>query len=202
MKSNFRIVALMSAAVAATGCATVDMTEMAIPTAAKAQAPAGQNIVIRAASQLHTTFASKGFIDQTSPKKTQSAASILLNGLEERELVSDVDYSAQNLPRALLIENIAYASTYVRRTVDAANVYFDMSEGKDKLREELVALEQALLTCREASAAFEEALGPDSVELRNLNAKVGRLKLVTDKFGKRVREQAAADMAARRNENS
>ena len=202
MKTHFRILTMTTVAIVATGCATVDMTEMAIPSAAKAEAPAEQNIVLRAASKLYAAFRSKGFVANTSRKKMQSAASILLNGLEERELTSDVNYAEQYLPRAVVIEDIAYAREYVRRTADAAEIYFDMSEGKSKLREELDGLEQALLSSREAAASFEDVVGLDSSELRNLNVEVERLKSVTDNFGKRVRQQAAAEMAARRNEGS
>jgi len=202
MKAHFRILALTTVAIFATGCATVDMTEMAIPSAAKAAVPAERNIVLRAASKLYAAFRSKGFVAKTSRKKMQSAASILLNGLEERELTADVDYAAQDLPRAVVIEDIAYATEYVRRTANAAEIYFDLSEGNLNLREELGELEQALLSSREAAASFAEVVGSDSSELRSLNVEVDRLKFVTDNFGKRVREQAAADMAARRNEGS
>lgn len=202
MKKNCRIIGLTAAAILATGCATVDMTEMTSPVVAKAEAPAERNIVLRAASKLYSAFRSKGFVAKTSRKKMQSAASILLNGLEERELTSQVDYSAQNLPRAIVIEDIAYATQHVRQTANAAEIYFDMSEGKRKLREELGELEQALLSSREASATFEQVVGSDSLEIRNLDLEIDRLKTVTDNFGKRVREQAAADMAARRKETS
>ena len=109
---------------------------------------------------------------------------------------------AQNLPRADVIEDISYATQYIRQTADAAEIYFDMSEGKKKLREELTELEQALLSSREAAASFEEVVGSENAELRTLNVQVERLKTVTDNFGKRVRDQAAAEMAARRKENS
>lgn len=202
MKTHVRIVAITAAAMITTGCATVNMAEMASPVAAKAEAPAEKNIVLRAASKLYSAFRSKGFVAKTSRKKMQSAASILLNGLEERELTSDVSYEAQNLPRAVVIEDIAYATQHVRRTASAAEVYFEMSEGRKKLRKELGELEQALLSSREASAAFENVIGSDSLELRQLNDEIARLKTVTDNFGKRVREQAAADMAARRKDQS
>jgi len=202
MTVHFRMLALTSVALCATGCATVDMTEMAIPSAAKAEAPAERNIVLRAAGTLYAAFRSRGFVAKTSRKKMQSAASILLNGLEDRELTSEVEYAARDLPRAVVIEDIAYASKYIRRTTGAAEVYFDMSEGNEKLREELGGLEQALLSSREAAASFEQVIGSDSLELRNLNFEIDRLKSVTDNFGKRVREQAASEMAARRNETS
>ena len=202
MRTGFRILSLTAVAIISTGCATVDMTQMANPITAKAEAPAERNIVLRAATKLYAAFQSKGFVAKTSRKKMQSAASILLNGLEERELTSNVNYAGQNLPRAVVIEDITYAAEYVRRTADAAEIYFDMSERHSKLREELGGLERALLSSREAVASFEEVVGTDTAELRRLTAEVDRLKSVTDNIGKRVREQAAAEMAARRNETS
>lgn len=202
MISTFRVFAFTAAAMIATGCATVDMTEMAAPVAAKAEAPAEKNIVLRAASKLYAAFRSKGFVAKTSRKKMQSAASILLNGLEERELTTEAAYEARDLPRITVIEDIAYATDHIRRTTNAAEVYFELSEGRKKLRDELESLEQALLSSREAAASFEAVVGAESVELRALNTEMERLKSVTDAFGKRVREQAAAEMAARRKETS
>lgn len=202
MNVSFRIFAVTAAAMAATGCATVDITEMASPVAAKSEAPAEKNIVLRAASKLYAAFRTKGFVAKTSRKKMQSAASVLLNGLEDRDLTSDVSYEARNLPRSVVINDIAYAAEQVSRTANAAEVYFELSEGKRKLREELVELEQALLSSREASNAFEAVVGPDTAELRSLNFEVNRLKVITDSFGQRVRERAASDLATRRNETS
>ena len=202
MKTQIRIFAVTAAAMLATGCATVDMTEMASPVSARADAPAERNIVLRAASKLYSAFRSKGFVAKTSRKKMQSAASILLNGLEERELTTEVDYASRNLPRAVVIEDIAYATQQIRVTANAAEIYFDMSEGRQNLRKELTELEQALLSSREAATSFKAVVGADSLELRGLNAEVDRLISVTNNFGKRVREQAAADMAARRKETS
>lgn len=199
---RFRILCLTSAAMLATGCATVDMTEMAVPVGAKAEAPAEKNIVLRAASKLYAAFQSKGFVEKTSRKKMQSAASILLNGLEERELTSDVDYAAQQLPRSVVIADIEYAANHVRRTANAAEIYFDMSEQDRKLRKELESLEEALLSSREAAMSFDKVIGAENQELKTLNVEIERLKSVTDNFGQRVRDQAAADMAARRNETS
>lgn len=202
LNMRFRVLCLTAAAMLATGCATVDMTEMAVPVAAKAEAPSEKNIVVRAANKLYAAFRSKGFVAKTSRKKMQSAASILLNGLEERELTSDVDYAAQNLPRSVVIADIVYATEQVQRTANAAEVYFDISEKDWKLRKELGSLESALLSSREASVSFEKVVGAENSELQNLNEQVDRLKKVTDDFGQRVRDHAAADMAARRKETS
>ena len=132
----------------------------------------------------------------------QSAASVLLNGLEERDLTIEANYEAQNLTRDVVVSDIAFATDQVRLTANAAEVYFDISEGDRRLREELGELEQALLVSHEASDSFENAIGSDSAELHALNSEISRLKTVTDNFGKRVRDHAAADFAARRNETS
>jgi hypothetical protein len=202
MNKQFRIWAMTAAALLATGCATVDITEVASPVSAKVEAPAEKNIVLRAASKLYAAFRSKGFVTSTSRKKLQSAASILLNGLEERELTTEANYEAQNFPADVVVRDIAFATEQVRRTANAAEIYFELSEGKRKLRKELNELEKALLSSREASVTFESAIGQNSLELRALNSEIDRLKFVTDRFGKRVREKAAADFVARRNETS
>ena len=200
---RLRIAIMTTAALLASGCATVDMTEMATPMSSKAEAPSEQNIVVRAANKLYAAFRNKGFVPKTSRKKMQSAASILLNGLEERDLASqDAGYASQELPRSVVIADIAFATQHVERAKNAAEVYFEMTDGSEKLRKELDSLEEALLSCREASAAFEKVVGPESSELRALNAEIAGLTIVTDKFGDRVRNDAAAEMAARRNATS
>jgi hypothetical protein len=199
---RFRILCITAAAMFATGCATVDMTEMASPVAARSEAPAEKNIVLRAASKLYAAFQSKGFVGKTSKKKMQSAASILLNGLEARELTAANAYAAQGHSYSVVLEDISYATQHVIRTANAAEVYFEMSEGRRKLRKELGSLEEALLASREASNAFETVVGETSSELRVLNLEIDRLKRVTDNFGQRVRDMAAAEMAARRTRES
>jgi len=199
---RFRILCLTAAAMLATGCATVDVTEIATPAAAKVELPAEKNIVLRAASKLYAAFRSKGFVAETSREKMQSAASILLNGLEQRSLTSETDYATQNYSRDVVIEDISFAAQHVRQTANAAEIYFELSEGRKKLREELGSLESALLSSREASISFEKLVGTESPEFKTFKSEVDRLKRVTDEFGQRVRDQTAADSAARRGETS
>jgi len=196
---RLRILCLTAAAMLATGCATVNVTEMANPAAAaKVEAPAEKNIVLRAASKLYAAFQSKGFVAKTSREKMQSAASILLNGLEERALTSETDYAVQDYSYDVVMEDITFATQHVRRTANAAEIYFELSEGRKKLREELGSLESALLSSREASMSFETVVGSDSSEFQILKAEVDRLKRITDQFGQRVRDRIASDASARR----
>jgi len=196
---RLRILCLTAAAMLATGCATVNVTEMANPAAAaKVEAPAEKNIVLRAASKLYAAFQSKGFVAKTSREKMQSAASILLNGLEKRALTSETDYAVQDYSYDVVMEDITFATQHVRRTANAAEIYFELSEGRKKLREELGSLESALLSSREASMSFETVVGSDSSEFQILKAEVDRLKRITDQFGQRVRDRIASDASARR----
>ena len=197
-----RMFCLIATAMLATGCATVDVTDIGSPAAAKVEAPAEKNIVLRAASKLYAAFQSKGFVAKTSREKMQSAASILLNGLEDRALTSETDYAAQNYSRDVVIEDISFAAQHVRQTANAAEIYFELSESRKKLREELGSLESALLSSHEASISFEQIVGPENVEFQIFKSEVDRLKRVTDKFGQRVRERTVAEAAARRGETS
>jgi len=197
-----RMFCLIAAAMLATGCATVDVTDIGSPAAAKVEAPAEKNIVLRAASKLYAAFQSKGFVAKTSREKMQSAASILLNGLEERALTSETDYAAQNYSRDVVIEDISFAAQHVRQTANAAEIYFELSESRKKLREELGSLESALLSSHEASLSFEQVVGTENAEFQIFKSEVDRLKRVTDKFGQRVRERTVAEAAARRGETS
>jgi len=196
---RLRILCLTAAAMLATGCATVNVTEMANPAAAaKVEAPVEKNIVLRAASKLYAAFQSKGFVAKTSREKMQSAASILLNGLEKRALTSETDYAVQDYSYDVVMEDITFATQHVRRTANAAEIYFELSEGRKKLREELGSLESALLSSREASMSFKTVVGSDSSEFQILKAEVDRLKRITDQFGQRVRDRIASDASARR----
>ena len=123
-------------------------------------------------------------------------------GLEERALTSETDYAAQNYSRDVVIEDISFAAQHVRQTANAAEIYFELSESRKKLREELGSLESALLSSHEASLSFEQVVGTENAEFQIFKSEVDRLKRVTDKFGQRVRERTVAEAAARRGETS
>ncbi len=189
------------AASLATGCATVDMTDMATPMASKAEAPAEKNIVQRAAAKLYAAFTNRGFVAKSSGKRVQSAASVLLNGLEDRDLTdTEVVYANQDLPESVVEADIRFASKHVRQTTKAAEVFLEMADIDRNMREELESLEQALLAAREASDAFSKSTEREGSDFQVLETEIAALTRVTDRFGERVRLSAAKDMAARRAE--
>lgn len=199
MRHHVMCLTTILAASVASGCATVDMTDMAIPAASKTESVSEKNIVQRAAAKLYNAFTNRGFVAKSSGKRVQSAASILLNGLEDRDLTeTDTDYAGQGLPASVVEADIRYASRQVRQTTKAAEVFLEMADTDRNMRNELESLEQALLASREASDAFTKSLGGNNASVLELKTEIAALTRVTDRFGDRVRLSAAAEMAARR----
>ena len=197
-----RVTILTAMALLLSGCATVDMTEMAGPVAAKTETVSEKNVVQRAATRLYSAFTSKGFLPKSSRKRVQSAASILLNGLEDRDLrATDVSYADKSLSSEKVKSDIRFAARHVSQTTKAAEIYLEMAAERRNLRKELIQLEQALLASRGASQVFANtpvAQGTLDAELDALNGEIAALKRVTDKFGKRVRNHALREMSERR----
>lgn len=181
------------------GCATVNMSEIAVPQTAKAEAPAEKNIVLRAATKLYNALTNRGFVAKDSGERVQSAANILLEGLKERDVTVDsVDYAAQNYPKATVEADIRYAARQVSQTTKAAEVYLEIADTDQNMREELQSLEKALLAARDASTVFSQSIDAENSELLYLDSELDGLTRITDRFGERVRLQAAAELAARR----
>lgn len=193
MKANVAIVTLLC--VAASGCATVDLanTGRVGGTATVAsQSSAKVNVVQRAASKLYAAFTSNGWVEKRSKKRVQSAASVLLRGLDTTEASSPLsNYETQNLTLADIALDIEAAHGYVIQTTKAAEVYLAMASDNTNLRDELASLQKALIASREAEMAFGSALTKIGVSensrLINFTASVDSLRDVTDKFGDRVR---------------
>jgi len=186
------VAALMS------GCATVDLNEMATPVSAQAS-EVELNVVQRAVGKLKTAFASKGFVEKTSRKRMQSAAKILLNGLEDKNVTQvsgDSGYVAMAKPVSVVLEDIRFAKTHVEKTTKAAEVYLEMAPADRKISKELKSLEVALLAAKEAGRVFEVALGrPNDADVLSYNRTVSNLREITDEFGARVRVQNSQKLA-------
>ena len=132
----------------------------------------------------------------------QSAAQILLKGLEDRELkTSEVGYASSAVDPLIVLADIRTASRHVEQTTKAAEVYLVMAPVETSLREELSSLEEALLASRAAETVFAEALintgrPLTSSEFANYNMLVDELKNATNEFGHRVRESSPSRLAA------
>lgn len=199
---SLRLTLLLAASLSLSACATVDLNEMASPSATPAAKTADVNVVQRAASKLYTAFANRGFVPKSSRKKMQSAARVLLKGLEDKEVtsVSAVGYVDMAQSPQIILTDIRMAASHVEQTTKAAEVYLAMAPSEKSLRKELVSLEKALIASREASQVFEDALIKTSGEARAMDYKayktsVNELRDVTNAFGDRVREAQMTKVA-------
>ncbi|WP_409431841.1 hypothetical protein ACJ3XI_06340 [Litorimonas sp. RW-G-Af-16] len=193
------IVTLCAASLLATGCATVDLNEMTAP-AATNTAQADVNVVERAAAKLKAAFTNKGFVAKTSRKRMRSAAKVLLNGLENKNVTASADdgYLATPKPISVVSADMSFAKQHVIQTTRAAEIYLEMAPAERSLRKELKDLEAALMAAKEAGRVFEASLnGANTTELVVYNKAVDDLRDITNEFGARVRVQQSEKHAKR-----
>ena len=199
MRASLLVAAIASTSLCA--CTTVDMTQLGSGAAPVASVQdTGANVVEKATSRLFALFSSKGWSTLQSRKKMQSAASVLLNGLDDKRLSDDPSpYLLDATTLAQLSDDVREADYHIGQTVKAADIFLAMSAPDDDIREELSELEQALLASRQAERVFtaaSEKLG-EPTDLASLTRTVDRLRDVTDEFGRRVRRTDTRKVAAR-----
>jgi len=192
---SLRLTILLTSALSLSACATVDLNEMATSKAEASTTAKDANVVQRAATKLYTAFTNRGFVSKTSRKKMQSAARVLLKGLEAKDVttVSAASYVETAANPQIILSDIRMASTHVEQTTKAAEVYLAMAPSEKSLRKELVSLEKALIASREASQVFEDALiktsgNASAMDYAAYKVSVDELRDVTNAFGDRVRE--------------
>ena len=157
------------------------------------------NVVEKATSRLFALFSSKGWSTLESRRKMRSAASVLLDGLDSKQLSSEPSpYVMDVTSTAALGDDIREATYQVEQTAKAADIFLAMSAPEDDLREELGDLEQALLAARQAERVFTEAserVGTPA-ELARFTVETDGLRDIVDEFGRRVRRAGTKQVAA------
>jgi len=186
---KLRLFIATAAAISLSACATVDLTDTTAMSSSAKSAAVERNIVQRAAAKLYAVFATKGWSTKSSKKRVQSAASILLKGLEPTSAKSGSDYADQNKSVTVVLADMREPAQHVAQTTKAAEVYLSMAPAKVSLTEELSSLESALLMSRQAETVFAAALNNgNEVDLTAFRHAVDALRDVTNAFGDRVRE--------------
>lgn len=186
---KLRLFLACAAVISLTACATVDLTDTSSMSSTAQSALIERNIVQRAASKLYAVFATKGWSTKSSKKRVQSAASVLLKGLEPTNAASGFKYADQNKSAAIVLADMREATQHVSQTTKAAEVYLSMAPAKVSLTEELSSLERALLMVRQAETVFAAALGnSNEADITAFRQSVDTLRDVTNAFGDRVRE--------------
>lgn len=188
-----KIALLTACSLVVTGCATVDLASMTASSDTTAVAKVEKaNVVKRAASKLYSAFTSQGWVTNMSRKRVQSAASILLRGLDSDSEDGLLNAYADNAGSLTDIHSDIYlAQQHVDQTTKAAEVYLDIAPDAANLREELASLQKALIASRQAELVFESAIetknAGGSDVLVQYRKTVDRLRDVTDAYGDRVR---------------
>jgi len=192
---SLRLTLILTAALSLSACATVDLTEATAPKTESSAKVADVNVVQRAASKLYAAFTNRGFVAKDSRKKMRSAARVLLKGLEDKNAASiqSAGYADLASDPIVVLSDIRIAASHVEQTTKAAEVYLAMAPGEKSLRKELVSLEKALISSREALQVFEDALIKTSgettaMDFASYKVSVNELRDVTNAFGDRVRE--------------
>lgn len=200
---SLRLTLILSAALSLSACATVDLTEATAAKSSSATSTADVNVVQRAASKLYAAFSNRGFVAKDSRKKMRSAARILLKGLEDKSSTSveTLGYVSLATDPVVVLSDIRLAGTHVEQTTKAAEVYLAMAPSERSLRKELVSLEKALISSREALQVFEDALiktkgETTAMDFTSYKQSVNELRDVTNAFGDRVRESQMTKVAA------
>ncbi|MEP1230291.1 MAG: hypothetical protein ABJG88_06415 [Litorimonas sp.] len=189
------------------GCATINLNEVGRPAQASLSVEKDLNIVQRAAASLSAVFVDRGFVAKTSRKRLQSAASVLLNGMKDKQIIdtdtADVNYGSISKSTTVILEDAEYARSYIDRTVAAAEIYLEIVPTERDLRKELTSLEKALLASTEAQDVFTTALKEQSGQVTADNhmvifgQSVSNLRNITDEFGSRVRVRDTEKLASR-----
>ena len=177
-------------------CTTVDLSQISESQERSIVSAPVQNVVERASHSLTAMFRGKGWCKGSPQEKTQTATSVLLNGINKDGAKLQNNALVYKNGAGLRADMLA-ANLQVRQTTKAAEVFLSMADELTELELELSSLETALLSARQAQAKFGVALTgfetPENKRIHNdLIASVDELKLVTDAYGARLRRQIAS----------
>lgn len=186
-------------AVGLTSCATVDMAPERNPlnqSSYTLQSPLeiqNRTLVKTSARRLTSVFSKEGW-SAIAEDGVQSAASVLLWGKRKAQDITDpvARYLERRSERREVVEDMEQARRLVIDADIAAQDLLRDNPEATELRSELGALEDALLSARQAEHMFEKAMVKLGIEAdhksyREFVESVDNLKLTTDLYGQRVR---------------
>ncbi|MEE9273241.1 MAG: hypothetical protein V3U57_08255 [Robiginitomaculum sp.] len=175
-------------------CTTVDLSQVVTNQQARVKPSTPTvNIVEKTSSALTAICRKKGWSGAKTEKPTQSAASVLLNGMK----TETPQYSAiQSVSSQKLLGDILQVNIRVEQATKAAEVFLVTADMTQILNDELSQLEVALLTVKQAHGQLGKRITLDSnSELTNafttLETSISALRKVTDDYGIRIRNKIA-----------
>ncbi|NNC36849.1 MAG: hypothetical protein EX271_13405 [Acidimicrobiales bacterium] len=176
-------------------CTTVDLSQVAVQSEAIPAVQEEKNVVERASLTLTSVFRDKGWCSGGPQEKTQTATSVLLNGVKATpasKQKSDLTFKSEEQLAAAL----AVANEHVVKTTKAAEVFLSMTDEMADVDSELSLLETALLSAREAKTRFDKAAASSQSsvvrqDFQTFQASVISLKAITDQYGDHARTTIA-----------
>lgn len=205
MKARIALITLLSLSMS--GCATVDLVNVGGNTTASSVSGTSndadsENVVKLAAGRLFDIFTRQGWVESKDNQRVQSAASVLLRGLETpSDETQHSSYASKSLSVSQMHADVITAQSHVLETSNAAQVYLAVVADDANLREELASLQKALIVAREAELMFKDAIPVANPDLDpvflNYSDSVDTLRDVTDVFGDRVRSARTLTSAMR-----
>ncbi len=178
-------------------CTTVDLSQVTATQQQRAQQAPKANIVEMASTQLTQTFNKNGWTLAATQPRAQTAASVLLKGLQG---TSPQEPVVSIVPLEKFAANINLATQKVDDTYKAASLYLDYVNEHADVSLELDVLETALLNAKAAEHNFaeqaEHAEDDQALELLSqYQNSLGKLRSITDKYGSRTRAAIASNQA-------
>jgi len=186
------------AIISLSACATVDVSGYAASAAnVSAEQPAETgNIIIRTVKRLYNVFVDRGLYEDNSRKRVQSAANILLNGIQAPSGDEQRSASADVIEFADFSGDVQTVRYHVTQTTKAAEVYLDIASSDADLSEELKQLQKALRVSEKAAdrlAKYDRQNDQEAAaQISALQTEVDKLRDVTDAFGDVVRARRIA----------
>ncbi len=194
-----RLLALSACAIISlSACATVNVSDYGTsPDSVSVVQTAQQgNIITRSVMRLYNVFVNRGLYEDASRKRVQSAANILLNGLQTPDLDNGAASVIEASTTTALLDDVQTARYHIEQTTKAAEVYLEIASGEASLLDELKQLQKALRVSEKVTDGFVQNKLAENhsvkSEILGLQGDVNKLRGVTDEFGDFVRARRIA----------
>ena len=192
---------LMACVLSLSACATVNVTSIGdtTPNVAEADVVESGNVITRTAKRLYQVFVAKGWYEDTSRKRVNTATNVLLNGLKDVEVDAETGSEVTYTSIDHFLDEIKTARYHLTQTTKAAEVYLDIASSDSDLTGELEQLQKALHVSEKAHDHFSNQqinTTVAEVEVNNLGSDIETLRQVTNNFGDVVRARQIAAKSA------
>lgn len=192
---------LIAAIVSLSACATVDVTAIGdtksdVKTVEFVETG---NVITRTAKRLYQVFVAKGWYEDTSRKRVNTATNVLLNGLKDVEVDVETGSQVTYTSTDEFLNEIKTARYHLTQTTKAAEVYLDIASSDADLTGELKQLQKSLHVSEKVHENFSNQQNESALvetELNSFAVDIETLRQVTNDFGDVVRARQLASKSA------